>query len=53
MLWIPIGFIVDLDLAFYLNAGPDPGSQINADLDPDPGQTLPSQLVEFLVGRYR
>ena len=24
----------------YLNAGPDPGSQTNA--DPDPGQTLPS-----------
>jgi hypothetical protein len=30
---------------FYLNADPNPGSQTNP--DPDPGQTLPSQKVEF------
>ncbi len=27
---------------------PDPGSQTNADLDADPGQTLKSQKVNFL-----
>jgi hypothetical protein len=32
---IRIGFNADLDPAFYLNA------------DPDPGQTLPPQKVEF------
>jgi hypothetical protein len=31
--------------AFNLNAGPDQGSQTNA--EPDPGQTLPLQKVEF------
>jgi hypothetical protein len=48
MLWIRIGFNVDPDPPFYLNEDPDPGSQTNADLGPDPGQTLPSQNVEFL-----
>ncbi len=40
--------VVDTDSepAFYLNTNPDRGSQTNA--DPDPGQTLPSQKVEFL-----
>ncbi len=43
--------------AFYLNADPDPGSQkTNADPDPypdpDPGQTLKSQKVKFLRGKY-
>ncbi len=36
------------DPAFYFNAeDPDPGRQINADLDQDPGQTFPSQKVGF------
>jgi hypothetical protein len=45
VLWIRIGFNVDLDPAFYLNADPDPdlGSHTNA--DPDPSQTLKSQKV--------
>ncbi len=33
------------DPAFYLLA--DPGFQTNANADPDPGQTLKSQKVEF------
>ena len=46
-------FNADPDPSFYLNADPDPGSQPNeiyADpyQDPDPGQSLPSQKVEFL-----
>ncbi len=45
---IRIGFNVDPGPAFYLNADSDPGSQTtNADPDPDPGQTLPSQKVGF------
>jgi hypothetical protein len=38
---------LDPDPAFYLIADPNPdtGSQTNA--DPDPGQTLPSQKVDF------
>jgi hypothetical protein len=41
--------IADPDPDFYLNADPDPGSQTNADpnLNPDLGQTLPSQKVGF------
>ncbi len=31
--------------AFYLNAVPDPGSQINADLDPDPSQTFKKLIL--------
>ncbi len=31
VLWIRIGFSADPDPAFYLNAYPDPGSQINTD----------------------
>jgi hypothetical protein len=38
---------VDPDPVFYLNADPDPGSHTNADPDPDPGQTLPSEKMEF------
>jgi hypothetical protein len=37
--------------SFYLNAGPDPGNKTNEE-DPDPGQTLKSQKVEFLHGKY-
>jgi hypothetical protein len=37
------------DPAFYHKADPDPGSQINADADSDPGQSLPSLKVEFFV----
>jgi hypothetical protein len=39
----------DPEIAFYLNVDlyPNPGSQNNADLYP--GQTLPSQNVEFCV----
>jgi hypothetical protein len=51
VLWIRIYFNADPDPAFYLNADPVSGSQTNsADPDPDmdPGQTLPSQKVEFL-----
>ncbi len=36
---ISIGFCADADPAFYLNA----------DSDPDPGQTLPSQKVGFYM----
>jgi hypothetical protein len=32
--------------AFYLGADRDPGSQTNADPDPDPGQTLKSQIFK-------
>ncbi len=56
VLWIRIVFNANLDPAFYLNADPDQGSQTNANLDPypdpDPGQTLKSQKVEFLRGKY-
>jgi hypothetical protein len=45
-----------VDPAFYPSADPDPGSPSNADPDPypdpDPGQTLNSQKVEFLRGKY-
>jgi hypothetical protein len=39
------------DPAFDLNADLDPGSQTNADQDrdPDPGQTLKSQKVNFYM----
>jgi hypothetical protein len=53
MFRIRIGVNGDPGPAFHLNADPDPRSQTNADpcddvdLDPDPGQTLPSQKVEF------
>jgi hypothetical protein len=43
VLWIRIGFKVDPDPAFSLNA--DPESQTKA--DPDLGQTLQSQKVEL------
>jgi hypothetical protein len=46
---IRIGFNADPDPVFYLNADPDPGNQTNADPDPDPGQTLPSQKVGFIM----
>jgi hypothetical protein len=56
VLWIRIVFNADLDPAFYLIADPDPGSQNKADpdpyLDPELGQTLKSQKVEFLRGKY-
>ncbi len=52
VLWILLGYNADLDPAFYLNTLPDPGSQTNADLNPDPGQTLKSQKVEFLHEKY-
>jgi hypothetical protein len=58
VLQIHIGFNANPKPAFYLNADPNPafhliadpdsGSQTNADQDPDPGQTLPSQNVEFI-----
>ncbi len=36
------------DPAFYLNADPDPGSKpMRIQVDPDPGQTLPSRKVGF------
>jgi hypothetical protein len=35
-----------MDPAFYLIVDQDQGSQINADPDPDPGQTLKSQKVK-------
>ncbi len=45
---------IRIHLFYYLNANPDrdldPGSQNNA--DPDPGQTLKSQKVEFLCEKY-
>jgi hypothetical protein len=44
---IRICFYADTDPVFYLNADPDPGSHTNADPDPDPGQTLPSEKMEF------
>ncbi len=42
MLWIRIGFNADLDLAFYLNADPDP----------DLGQTFKSQKMNFYIKKY-
>jgi hypothetical protein len=48
VLWFRIGFNADPDPAFYLNADPDPRSKTYA----DPGQTLKSQKVEFLHGKY-
>ncbi len=39
MLWIRIGFNANPDSAFYLYADPDP----------DHGQTLKSQKVEFYI----
>jgi hypothetical protein len=50
VLWIRIGFNMDPGPAFYLNANPDPDSPTNP--DPDPGQTLPSQKVEFFHEKY-
>jgi hypothetical protein len=50
-LLIRIGRNADPDLAF-LNADPNPGSQTNADPNPDLGQTLKSQKVEFLHEKY-
>jgi hypothetical protein len=47
--WIRIGFNADPDQSFCPNAA---GSQTNADPDPDPGQTLKSQKVEFLHEKY-
>jgi hypothetical protein len=52
VLWTRINFSADPDPAFYLNADPVSGSQTNSadpDSDVDPGQTLPSQNVEFLT----
>jgi hypothetical protein len=47
--WFRIGFNPDPDLAFYLDADLGPGSRTNPDLEadpnPDPGQTLKSQKV--------
>ncbi len=40
---IRIGFNADPDPVFLPHADQDPGNQTNADPDPDPGQTLPSQ----------
>ncbi len=45
MLWIRPGLRADPDPALYLSADPDPGSQT----EPDPGQTLPSQKIEFYI----
>jgi hypothetical protein len=47
--WILIGFDADpdMDLAFYLNGDPDPGSLTNA--FPYTGQTLSSQRVDFKI----
>ncbi len=54
MLWIRIGFNLDLDSAFYLSADPDQDSQIKVvPADPDPGQTLKAQKVELLHEKYR
>jgi len=39
VLWIRVGFNADPDPAFYLNADPDP----------DPGQTFKSQKVDFFL----
>jgi hypothetical protein len=52
-LWIRIGFNADQDPDFDLNVdlNPDPGSQTNAG-HADPGQTLKSQKVEFLLEKY-
>jgi hypothetical protein len=50
VLWIRIGLIMDPGPAFYLRVNPDPESQTNP--DPDSGQTLPSQKVEFLHEKY-
>jgi hypothetical protein len=47
---IRIGFSANPRPAFYLKADPDAESQTNA--NPDLGQTLPSQKVEFEVGKY-
>ncbi len=49
LMWILIGFNADpdMDLAFYLNADPDPGSQTNA--YSDTGQTLSSQRFDFKI----
>jgi hypothetical protein len=45
VLWIRIGFNANPDPAFYLNGDLDPGSQTNA--DPDPDQTFMSKKYEF------
>ncbi len=50
MLWIRIGFNADPDPTFYLSPDPDPGSQTNADLYPDPGQTLKVHKNENFFG---
>jgi hypothetical protein len=44
VLWIRIGFNADVD--------PDPAFYLYADPNPDPGQTLKSQKVEFLHWKY-
>jgi hypothetical protein len=46
--WIRIGFSVDPNPAFYANAEPDSGSQINA----DPLQALASLKAGFLYEKY-
>jgi hypothetical protein len=56
-LWIRIGFNADTgpDQAFYLNPEPDPDPRAKAMrilADPDPGQTLKSQKVDFLLEKY-
>jgi hypothetical protein len=48
VLRIRIAFNADPDQAFHLNADQGPGSQTNADPDPDPGQTFRSQKVKYL-----
>ncbi len=44
---IRIGFNADQNLAYYLNADPDPESQNNA--DPDTGQTVKPKKGEFCM----
>jgi hypothetical protein len=40
---IRIGINGEPNQAFYFNVDPYPGSQTNAETDPDSGQTLPLQ----------
>ncbi len=49
-MWIRTGFNANPYPAFDLNKNldPDPGSQTNADLYLDPGQTLKSQKDDFV-----
>jgi hypothetical protein len=44
--------VVDPDPGFYLDPDPDPGSQTNTGLEPDPCQTLPLLEVELLTEKY-